>query len=375
MIRNRTRFATGIVAAILPVASFVPVALSQTTAPANPRAVPATQAAGDPTPRRITAPSRPDQFLTQDQLVEAFREKQFSLLIRESRRILDRPKTIGNYNEFNVRVLLAEAYLQDKNFKMAIDAFTAAAKEGPDDEKKALMVATAELIEHRTGLKYMALTTDELGAPMDVPGESRPRKPVPIDLLDLSQRDAAFRALFWDQLDATRKAIGAAGKSGGGISAVQATLDAVENISVLETAARGNQRETDKLKTEAAVAGEQALADLVAALPGEIGRIDHVGKELEQVIVAPESVNPPRRGTMPPAPQPVWRERGLTLVVVHRLEAICDMMDKLPDAADEMVRQLHADPKVFDDTKAKAVAVKAQAKAVLDTYSEAGLLR
>jgi hypothetical protein len=374
--RKRDDGMTGIRTAtfLRPAAAFLLLAAVAALAPGQtggveqgaPATEPATQnaAAGKP----IAPPSKADQFLTQDQLVEAYRQKQYLLVIREAGRILANPIRAPGYRRFNLLILRAESFLQTRNFTLAIEGFTAASEEAPSESKRAYVDATVTMIKERNGIEYHSWTTDDDGAPI-YPAGFKGNRSVAISILDLGKRSAVFRAMLWDQDLETRRLISivTAGKR---IESVGAALKAVDELSRRETVARGGQEETDKVKSELASAIEEALSKKVADDSAVMAAMDRGVYTLTQ---RPRSV--PFRDGRPGNAMLVQELNGLSRQGAGFLDEIIAFADRLGPTVDDTVRRLGVEKKLFEAVSKEAAANKATAQDMFRRYSDAGLLR
>src|SRR5205823_4554122 len=126
-----------------------------------------------------------------------------------------------------------------------------------------------------TGLKYIAKSTDENGAPLsaaDKPGA--PRKPVAIDLADLSKRSAALKAIFWDKYMETLR-IGDEVARSTSFAAFGPAVKALDQLGPLEKAARGDDAETKKLQQKFGLVGRKMIS-------AQLGAYTNKAKDLER---------------------------------------------------------------------------------------------
>jgi hypothetical protein len=346
--------------------------------------------ATQPAAHLIKAPTKPDEYLTPEQLVQAYRESQFPLVIRESGRILSNPKVASAYNTFNVLVLRGESFLQSKNFPLAIETFDAAAKAAPDLDRRAVMTATKTMIEKRNGSRYHSWTTDDRGAPLYPPGVTG-KQPIPIDIMDLSKREAVFRALCWDQAAQTQKNIAAIAHNNK-LALVNETMDLLDKLSVLENAGRGGQEQTDKFRKDLVVAIEAGLSKRLAWQRTRMVVINNAAQELETTrlpppdarVIVTQPVSPHARPPAQPPNNPpdnatgeteIAQPHGLGVPEVKELEAIMDVAGKVPASIDAVVQRLNVDAKVFAQVLKQAAVNKEAAVGLLEGYKHAGLLK
>jgi hypothetical protein len=328
-------------------------------------------------PALVSAPKRADEYLTLEQLVQAYRQKQYSLLVRESQRVLSNPKL--QVDRFSILVLQAESQLQLKGFAAAVRVFKAAANEAPDDDKRALMNATAALVLHRTGLTYIPKTTDVYGNLSSTAGPA-PGRPAPsIDLLDLSQRQNALRALFWDEFVPLRRKI----QQAHSMREMQDNLAALREVSTLEAAAGAQQSETKKLREEAATVSEAIMSGTVAGIIKQMKREVATSRETEPVPLE-ERTDVQQNGQLNGRPGRRWRDsndqpetrlKGFSAAAMDRIHALTDYLDKVPNTVDELVKELHTDKKPFEPLLKQAESTKNEIRDIVDSYSRSGLLR
>ena len=339
----------------------------QTTAAtqaSTPAATQSGEASGtQPAVHLIKAPAKADEYLTQEDLVQAYRENQYPLVIRESGRILGNPKLMGAYSLFNVLMLRGESFLQTKNFPLAMEAYEAAAKAAPDADKRAVMVATKTMIEKRTGVKYLSWTTDERGTPIYAAG-IKGKQAIAIDMLDLSKREAVFRALCWDQAAEARRDVVIISQFAK-LSLVEATMDSLDKLLVLEIAGRGVQEETDTLRKELATAIEAGLSRQVSLQKKRMLELSDMAQQPEKVTTTVRDM----RGNS--TDSETTRPKGLSVQAVKELEGIMDLDTKIPASVDQVVERLKVEATIFAPLVKQAEINKTAAVGLLERYKEA----
>ena len=199
-------------------------------------------------PSAIAAATMPaDGYLTEDQLVQAFRAHDFTTVLRETSRIQRTPSVAARYKLFDLMVLRAESNLQTKNVPAAIEGFTQAAALTLDEDRKSVMLATVMLLrDQRRGLKYLSHTTDDHGMP--IPNAAAPHKLAQIDVVDLAQRTIALNALCSDKVAVAAQLTNQRYQT---IAALKPLIAAVQQVAIAERAADGQQVETKKLRLKA----------------------------------------------------------------------------------------------------------------------------
>src|SRR5207237_1428248 len=121
------------------------------------------------------------------------------------------------------------------------------------------------------------------GAPLYPPGVTG-KQPVPIDIMDLSKREAVFRALCWDQAAQTHKNIATIAQYNK-LTLVTETMDLLDKLAVLETAGRGGQEQTDKFRKDLVIVIEAGLSKRLAWQRKRMVEINRVAQQLETIRI------------------------------------------------------------------------------------------
>jgi hypothetical protein len=302
-----------------------------------------------------------DGYLTEAQLVQAFRSHDYTTVLRETMRIQSVPAVSLHYKLFNLMVLRAESNLQLKNVPAAIEGFTHAATLTEDVDPKSVMLATVLLLREQHGLKYLSRTTDEHGTP--IPNAAVLHKPAPIDVLDLRQRTIAFRALCCDKVAAATQMTGKIYRD---IAALKPLIALVQDVSVAERAADGQQIETQKLQSKT---GQIAGLIINNALKSMTRRADEYQVAADSLINPGNYANnglrnrfssPQNSNFQPSVP------RGLTTQQANDLLAMEQTAQQVPKVTQQLTDDLNLDAKYFDSLKDVAKTLAKLAQDILD---------
>jgi hypothetical protein len=211
-----------------------------------------------------------------------------------------------------------------------------------------------------------------------------PGRPAPsIDLLDLSQRQNALRAVFWDEFIPLRRRIQQTRR----MADMKGVLTALKELSALEAAAGGQQTETNKLRGEAAAVSEAIMSGTIVGIEQQMKREVKTSREIETVTLDQQAAqqnvqqnvqqngrrtgrwqNPTDSGTE-------TRLKGFDAAAMDRIHSFTDYLGKVPNTVDELLAELHTDRKLFEPLLQKAASTKKEIRDIVDSYSRSGLLR
>jgi hypothetical protein len=191
----------------------------------------------------VRAAPAPEPLPTADELHKLYDNKDYQPLIQKLNRVLQlKGQAAQPYDRVDLLMLRGEALLQLKQQASAIEAFDAAAKEATapkqDVIRKPEQVARARaidlLVHHSPGLAY---TPKHLDAGQ-VPGR--------ISLLDPSQRDAAFKALLFDQLTEMAPKVKAASR-GTTMGPIVQLIRSLGDLRAVEVTVTGKTKQSDEM--------------------------------------------------------------------------------------------------------------------------------
>ena len=317
----------------------VGICVAQETGPASaPAAGAATQAA--------------DGFLSEDQLAELFREGRYADVLHETGRIRNAPSVLARYDEFHLQLMRAECYLQLRNGKMAAETFTQASRLTHEPGKRALMQATALLIQRSMGLKYAAKNTDEEGTPWLHPNERH--EGVKIDLLVLGKRTAALKALYTDQWFVTTAAVEQA-RHATAMDGYSRALKDLDDLAITEEAIVGKEEATQKLRDQTAVEMNATIENALVDMTGRVVKLQ--ASAAEQIVVQVPTTYVGNDGLQHQTTVERVRARGLTEADARMLEGIRATSSHVESSTREYVEQLHTDKQVFAKSVADAGAL------------------
>jgi hypothetical protein len=309
-----------------------------------------------------TASTMPaDGFLTEEQLVQAYRAHDFSTVIRETMRIQNVPLVASHYKLFDLAVLRSESHLQQKNIAAAIEGFTRAATLAPDDDRKSVMLATVMLLHEQRGLKYLSKTTDDQGVPLV--GSNPLHKPVAIDVLDLSKRTIAFRALCCDKVAKVSQMLLGHFNN---IPALTPIIALVQDVSAAERAADGKQIETKKLQLKTAEVAGLVINDALKKMTNRATNLQTHATDL---------VTPTNNNAINASPSSRYAgnyggmrvPRGITSKEANELSNMILTAAQVPIVTKQLIEKLDLDAKYYDSVVEAAKTLSALAQSILDS--------
>lgn len=329
-------------------------------------AAPASQPATLPGDGPVQAPTRPTDFLTEKQLVQAYRARQFPLLMKEIFRIRNDPTVLRNYDKFNLLLLAAETSLQLKNPTNGMQLFKESAKIAPDERKRDIVLATVMLLERSHDLKYVSKTADDNGQLLPgklgrggagLAGAGR------ISLLDLGKRPAALHALFLDELAAANSLVEQVSKMTT-MKAAEPAFKSLEDLAIAETAVQGEPAEAKKLEQKMAQQVGLLITNSLKQMATTARKADALAQRLVPAESNPGGVNMAGRGASDPSSY--MRARGLTRQEADELNGMVTTCEQVDGECQKIAGRLHVEGDFFKSVVADAATTKETITAVLD---------
>lgn len=271
-------------------------------------------------------------------------------MILEGAKIEGSAAGLRGHNEFTVRVLRAEAFLQMKNVGQAEGAFSAAAQIAPDEGKRAVMQVTEKLLRKSVGLKYVSRSTDEEGNAKVGEGAVR------IDLVSMGKRSGALKAFYSDAFFAATAEVEKA-RGANGVAGFHKALEALNDLSAGEMAVTGKQEVTQKLRDKAAAEMDGAVQRAVAEMMKRADALDDSAKTMVTLPLS-TTAGSGRPGTY-------QRVRGLTSTEARELEGMRTEAAGAKAGLDAVAEKLHEVPEIFTKAVGDAAELGKRAGEVL----------
>jgi hypothetical protein len=307
----------------------------------------------------IQAPTDLTVFLTAEELAQAFREKQYQLVIRQIVRIQQNAKAAANYSPFDLWILRAEAQLHLKNVYDANEAYKQALKVAPDEDSKSVAKATLVLLAKQTGLAYQPKTAE---APSAKPSSSAPtERPKPIDIIDIGQRPVAFSALYRDELAANLPTLKQAAASES-LMTIAAAAKMLDDLAVLEIAASAKSEEVDKMALRLAERARDLMTQDLKKNTEEVAVIKGKANVVDKIAVPIFNLNGQMVGS-----EDRYRKHGLERNDAATLQTIIKNVTKYEDASKELAERLHQDATSFSGVVTQSQQLGKQALDILTT--------
>ncbi|HEY7120499.1 MAG TPA: hypothetical protein VH475_28200 [Tepidisphaeraceae bacterium] len=254
-------------------------------------------------------------------------------------------------DRYDLYLLKAECHLQTKAAGLATEAYTAAAREAPNDADRAVAAAHALLLKQSRAFAYMPKTSADK------------TRPAPIDLLDRESRKRAFLALYLDELTAAEPLLATAksAKSLGPIAAACPTLAKLEGI---ERAGTGDVTRTRQLRDQLTETTKKTVADALRGLAKQVGVID---KEANTFVEFYEDRQDPTARFPRVIREKAYKKKGLNEVQTNQLQEVNRTCDQIPPALAELAQKLGAQDKAFDPQSDEAARIRREVDRILDT--------
>jgi hypothetical protein len=274
-----------------------------------------------------------------DELRKLYDDQKYQDVIREASKSLAlRGDAARGIDRSSLFVLKAESHLRLRQTSLAADAFSAAAKETDDAGRAAFLRATALLIKRSRNNAYQPKHDATAG-----------KSNQPIDILEESSRRAAIEALYADEsadVEARVKSILRGGGGGGNLPGIFDAAALVRGLADLERATTGSD---DASRNRLLALGDEAHDLIQSVLKQMSNRIDAIARRANEKHRVGDNV---------------YAKRGLGRGDAEALQNIKDTSDKIPQAAERLLKDLGTDPDRFKDCTDEAMKVGERAHAV-----------
>jgi hypothetical protein len=202
---------------------------------------------------------------TTQQLQAMIDEKKYADVIKESQRMLRlKGAAAKEFDKFDVLMLRAEAFLQNKQQSGAVESYREAAKEANDPTRAGLPRAMIKLISSSKALVYTPKPTKD------------PTKPAsPLNLLDQNERKLALNALFEEEWKPTQAKIDALKKKSTGLQPILDAASLAGEIRGLEIAATGSDAQSSTALSDLTGSAAKMMLDY---LDGQTKRVEAIDR-------------------------------------------------------------------------------------------------
>jgi hypothetical protein len=260
------------------------------------------------------------------------------------------------YDRFAMLMLRAECQLQVKETRSALDTLEQAKKEAAgkaDPDRVGEAAAMTLLIQRSPGMKYTPKTS------------TGPLAKKPIDILDRTTRQEAYKALFEDEL-ATARATVRRAEAAAALPPLMEAAKAAGVLRGLEKAATGDVLQskelTDGLASHAALLVSNGVNDLSL-------RTEAIAARANTIVTTPMAQRDPVSKTARMVD--VSHRRGVTGDEVAELKKILNECTQAVGAARDLALVLPTQEKSFKASAASATTIGTRANAVLnDNYND-----
>jgi hypothetical protein len=296
---------------------------------------------------------------TTDDVKAALDRKDYSTTVKLASRLLGlHGNAAAGLNRYELFTLKGEGHFGLHAVPMAIEAYNYALKETTDPHEIAEAKATILLFKRASGSNYVPKTTPPGGT-----------KPPPIDLLDRTQRKAAFAALLDDELTPIQPKIKSA-SSASSLTVIFPVLQQVEDLVALDRLANDNDDKTKQISGDLV---EHARTLITTALKGMWSRVDDIDKAANTKTTTSIQVPVTTSGLY--VTKQTVHKAGLSQSNKSELQNIISTCDKIQPAAQAFMQSAGNEDKDWAAITADATRVGSRAKDVLnadytDTYSQ-----
>lgn len=286
----------------------------------------------------VTRAADPAPLPTAEELHKLYADGDYQTLLARLPRVLAlKGQAAAKYDLVDLHLLKADTFVQLKQQPQAINATNDAVKaihEKTPADSAVRARAQQLLFKQSSGLKYTP--------------KSNRTKPA-ISLADMSQRKAAYQALF-DDMQADVAAKIKAAQSAKALPPIIAAVQGLADMGIVETMATGAAKATAAAGDDLAGTAKRLMTDAVTKMSAEAMAIDQKAKEMIPYGVRDRTVDTGQRDAAGRArqvtvPEATMRMRGLNSIQRDTLKEIYDTCTRVTEVcqAFEQVSQTHAD--------------------------------